>query len=216
MAMPVSAIAIEDDVLAFDRVARKTAPYPHFVSPRFYGDRFAQTLLTWLESDEAGWSLKETSLFAQYELGFTKFKHCAQIKGLWDATVLARLRDYVSCAVGAPVSGRINISAHKLLAGQHASIHTDNDPAETHRIVVQLNRGRADDSGGNLILLSGPMPSDMAVVFKQVSNCAVGFGLGAASYHAVGRVRAGTRFTVIYTFLAASATDDKYNYFVAA
>jgi hypothetical protein len=55
----------------------------------------------------------------------------------------------------------------------------------------------------------------MAVVFKQVSNSAVGFVLGPGSYHAIGRVRTGTRFTVIYTFLSDAATDAKYNYFAA-
>jgi hypothetical protein len=205
---------VADDVLAFEPVYRRTDPYPHFVSPRFYTERFAATLLAWLESG-ADWRLKETPLFAQYDLGFSKFKHCAEIQDLWNPAVLARLRDEASRGFGVPVSGRINISAHKLVTGQHGSIHTDNEPGETHRLVVQLNRGRANDSGGNLVLLSGPTPADMAVVFKQASNSAVGFGLGSASHHAIGRVREGTRFTVIYTFLSDAATDAKYNYFVA-
>ena len=215
--MASTAIAIEaaDDVIDFGRVERKSAPYQHIVSPQFYSERFAETLLTWLESG-ADWRLKETILFEQYELGFSRFKHCAEIAGLWDGAVLARMRDQVSRAFAVPVSGRINISAHKLLPGQFGSIHTDNEPGETHRLVVQLNRGRAGDSGGNLVLLSGPTPSHMAVVFKQVSNSAIGFGLGAASHHAISRVRTGTRFTVIYTFLSDAASDDKYNYFVAS
>jgi hypothetical protein len=209
-----AAVEVADDVLSFGKVARRTVPYPHIVSPRFYTERFAEILLTWLEF-QPGWTLKEEILFQQYELGFSKFKQCTEIEGLWDGAVLARLRDQASQAFGVPVSGRINISAHKLVPGQHGSIHTDNEPGETHRLVVQLNRGRADDAGGNLILLSGPTPADMAVVFKQVSNSAIGFGLGPASHHAIGRVRTGTRFTVIYTFLSDAATDAKYNYFLA-
>ena len=215
MVSPATDTEVADDVLAFETVFRRTAPYPHFISPRFYTERFAETLLAWLETG-ADWRLKETPLFAQYDLGFSKFKHCTEIQGLWDPAVLARLRDEAGRAFGVPVSGRINISAHKLVTGQHGSIHTDNEPGETHRLVVQLNRGRANDSGGNLVLLSGPTPTDMAVVFKQASNSAVGFGLGPASHHAIGRVRTGTRFTVIYTFLSDAATDAKYNYFVAA
>jgi hypothetical protein len=215
MVSSTATIEADEGVLAFEPVFRKTAPYPHFISPRFYTERFAETLLAWLESG-ADWRLKETPLFAQYELGFGKFRHCTEIQGLWDPAVLARLRDQAGRAFGVPVSGRINISAHKLITGQHGSIHTDNEPGETHRLVVQLNRGRANDSGGNLVLLSGPTPADMAVVFKQASNSAVGFGLGPASHHAIGRVRTGTRFTVIYTFLSDAATDAKYNYFVAS
>jgi hypothetical protein len=215
MVSPASVTEVADDVLAFETVYRRTVPYPHFISPRFYTERFAEALLTWLESG-AEWRLKETPLFAQYDLGFSRFKHCTEIQGLWDPAVLARLRDEAGRAYGVPVSGRINISAHKLVTGQHGSVHTDNEPGETHRLVVQLNRGRANDSGGNLVLLSGPKPTDMSVVFKQTSNSAVGFGLGPASHHAIGRVRTGTRFTVIYTFLSDAATDAKYNYFVAA
>jgi hypothetical protein len=215
MASPAATIEAAADVLAFDNVVRKTAPYPHIVSPQFYTERFAETLLTWLESDP-GWRLKEAALFQQYELGFSKFKHCTEIQGLWDGAVLARMRDRVSHAFGVPVSGRINISAHMLMPNQHASIHTDNEPGETHRLVVQLNRGRAPDSGGNLTLLAGPTPGDVAVVFKQTSNSAIGFGLGPASHHAIGRVRTGARFTVIYTFLSDAASDAKYNYFVAS
>jgi hypothetical protein len=214
MAGTATAIEINDDVLAFETAVRRTTPYLHVVSPRFYTEKFAETLLEWLESG-ATWRLKETVLFKQYELGFGNFKHCAEIQGLWDPGVLARLRDAATRAFGVSVSGRINISAHMLVSGQHGSIHTDNEPGETHRLVVQLNRGRAGDSGGNLVLLSGPATDDMAVVFKQVSNSAVGFVLGPASYHAIGRVRIGTRFTIIYTFLSDAATDAKYNYFVA-
>jgi Rps23 Pro-64 3,4-dihydroxylase Tpa1-like proline 4-hydroxylase len=204
-----------NDVLAFDHVVRKSAPYPHIVSPRFYTEAFAETLLDWLESLQ-DWHLKEGILFEQYELGFSRFTHCKEIEGLWDGAVLARLRDAVTLAIGQPVSGRINIHAHKLVPGQFTNIHTDMIPEETHRLVVQLNRGRADDSGGNLMLLTGSRPADISVVFKQNSNSAVGFKLGAESFHAVGRVKEGTRFTVIYTFLADSTPEGKYRNFVAS
>jgi hypothetical protein len=213
MGCTTTAIETKNEVLAFETAVRKTVPYLHIVSPRFYTDPFAATLLGWLESG-ATWRLKETVLFKQYELGFSHFKHCAEIQGLWDPCVLAHLREAATRAFGVPVSGRINISAHKLESGQHGSIHTDNEPDETHRLVVQLNRGRASDAGGNLVLLSGPSTADMAVVFKQATNSAIGFGLGPASYHAIGRVRTGTRFTIIYTFLSDAVTAK--NYFVAA
>ena len=215
MTSPTAAVDLDDEVVAFGNIVRKMAPYDHVVSPQFYTKRFAETLLRWLES-EPDWRLKETVLYKQYELGFTDFTDRGEICGLWDASVLARLRDLVSRAFDVSVSSRINISAHKLVSGQHASVHTDNGPDATHRVVVQLNRGRADDEGGNLVLLSGPTPTSMAVVFKQVSNSAIGFRIGPTSHHAIGRVKAGTRFTIIYTFLSDAASDAKYDFFVAA
>jgi hypothetical protein len=212
----VSTLTIErgNNVLAFDKVIPRTAPFPHFVSARFYTEQFSNTLLTWLES-YPDWELKETLLFEQYQLGFSKFKHCPEVQALSDGAVLARIMERVNRAFGVAVSSRINISAHMLVVGQHGGIHTDNVPGETHRLVVQLNRGRSDDSGGNLVLLSGPSPRDVEVVFKQASNSAIGFVLGAASYHAIARVRTGTRFTIIYTFLSDLAKDAEYQYFAA-
>jgi hypothetical protein len=220
MASPTTVIELDgvrrlDDVLAFGKVVRKVEPYPHIVSPGFYTEQFAETLLDWLES-EPTWKLKDTIRYAQYEFGFSQFKHCKAIEGLWNGAGLARLRQEVARASGVAVSNRINISAHKSVPGQHAYIHTDEVPEEVYRVIVQLNRGRPDNSGGNLILLAGSKPADMAVVFQQISNSAIGFELGAKSYHAVGRVHSGTRFTIIYTFLSDTAADDKYSYFVAS
>jgi hypothetical protein len=202
------------EVLAFDAAIPNGAPFPHFIASRFYTDDFAETLLQWLEA--ATWQLKETILFEQYQLGFSDFVHCSEIKGLWDATVLRRVRDTASRAFDAPLSDRINISAHKLLPGQFGGIHTDNVAGETHRLVVQLNRGRTGDSGGNLVFLTGPSPNDLAIAFKQISNSVAGFRLGERSYHAITRVRTGVRFTIIYTFLSEAANDGEYRYFRAS
>jgi hypothetical protein len=203
-----------DKVLAFDKVVARTSPFPHFISPRFYAEEFSNALLSWLESTLA-WNLKETALYAQYELGFSKVKDCPEIQAVSDGAVLARIRDEVSRAFGVAISGRINISAHKLVPGQYGGIHTDNLPSETHRLVVQLNRGRSDQSGGNLVFLSGSSPREVEIVFKQQTNSAVGFLLGTGSYHAVTQVKTGVRFTIIYTFLSALASDAEYSYFVA-
>ena len=43
-------VEVADEVLAFDNVVRKTHPYLHVVSPRFYTPQFAGTLLDWLET----------------------------------------------------------------------------------------------------------------------------------------------------------------------
>jgi hypothetical protein len=215
MASPARVMEFRDDVIAFDKVVRRTDPYLHIVSPRFYTEEFADTLLGWLET-ESNWTLNESMGYQQYELGFNRFTHCKEIAGLWDGSVLAHIRDGVRRAIGFPVSGRINISAHKMLPGQQGYIHTDKVQHETHRLVVTLNRGRPADSGGNLVLLSGSRPADMSVVFKQTSNSAVGFALDPKSYHAIGRVRAGTRFTIIYTFFSDAVTDlPNPNFFVA-
>src|SRR5258708_28543697 len=170
-------MGVGDEVLSFENVVRRTDPYLHIVSPRFYTEQFADTLLGWLET-ESNWALNESMRYEQYELGFSRFTHCREIQGLWDGGVLARIRDGVTRAIGFPVSSRINVSAHKMFPGQQTYIHTDKVPHETHRIVVTLNRGRPADSGGNLVLLSGSKPADMAGVFNKKYHTPRCFGAG--------------------------------------
>ena len=63
------------------------------------------------------------------------------------------------------------------------------------------------------MLLAGPSPNDVEIVFKQRTNSAIGFPLGPAPYHAVTQVKSGTRFSIIYTFLSDAAPDAEYSYF---
>lgn len=216
MASPAKLMEVCDDVLVFENVVQRTDPYLHILSPQFYSEPFADTLLTWLEN-QTDWNLHDSLHYQQYELGFSRFAHCKEIQGLWDGNVLAGIRDRAARAFGVALSSRINISAHKMVPGQHGYIHTDKIPHETHRVVVTLNRGRPADAGGNLVLLSGPKPADVAVVMKQISNVAVGFALDSKSYHAITRVKAVTRFSVIYTFLSDAVLDlPNPNFFVAS
>ena len=163
MSKPAAAVDVADriladDVLAFDHVVRKTTPYAHIVSPRFYTETFAETLLGWLESRQ-DWHLKEGILFEHYELGFSRFTHCKEIEGLWDGAVLARLRDAVTRAYWNSRFEPDQYSRSQAsFPGQFANIHTDMIPEETHRLVVQLNRGRADDLGGTLCCSPDPGP----------------------------------------------------------
>ncbi len=215
MAVPAKLMEVCDDILVFDDVMQRNDPYLHILSPQFYSDRFADTLLTWMENNQ-DWNHHNSLHYQQYELGFTRFTHCKEIEGLWDGSVLAEIRDRASRAFGVPLSGRINISAHKMVPGQYGYIHTDKIPHETHRVVVTLNRGRPADSGGNLVLLSGSKPADVAVVLKQISNTACGFALDSKSFHAITQVKTDTRFTVIYTFLSDAVLNVAYPGFFTA
>lgn len=203
-----------DDILVFNSRIQHELPYPHFVASPFYTKQFYDLLLTWLE-ENSNWRLRTTSFYEQYEYGFSEKKLCEGIEALWDAEVLACIRDRVAQEFNHPISNRISISAHKLISGQHIGIHTDTTDSETHRLVVQLNRGRDENSGGNFVVLSGSSPSNVERVFNQKPNSAIGFALGESSYHAVTRVKAGTRFTIIYTFLSEKAADADYQYFKA-
>jgi hypothetical protein len=203
-----------EDVLVFGKQTKCALPYPHFVASPFYTEQFYNSLLVWLEQND-NWRLRTTSFYEQYERVFSLRRPCDGIEALWDGQVLGQIRNRVASAFDSPLSSRISISAHKLVPGQHIGIHTDRTDSETHRLVVQLSRGRSEDSGGNFVVLSGPSANNVERVFNQRPNAAIGFALGEDSYHAVTQVKSGTRFTIIYSFLSDEASDAEYQYFRA-
>ena len=63
----------------------------------------------------------------------------------------------------------ISVVAHKLLEGQRIGVHNDHLVGkESHRLVVQLNRGLSDDDGGILMLFNSDDPADISRVMRPV------------------------------------------------
>ena len=96
---------------------------------------------------------------------------------------------------------RIDCTAHKLVQGQTIRIHNDYIPGEeTHRLLLQLNRGWRDAQGGYLMLFNSQDPSDVHRVFLPANDSVVGFAISERSNHAVSTVHGGERFTIVFSF----------------
>jgi Rps23 Pro-64 3,4-dihydroxylase Tpa1-like proline 4-hydroxylase len=101
---------------------------------------------------------------------------------------------------------RVDIQAQKMGAGNRIRFHTDFGlKLQTHRLVIQLNRGWETSWGGLLILAKNPQlgePSDMDRYYAPISALAVGFEISPRSFHAVSVMNKGTRYTLVYSFRA--------------
>ncbi|QHN05363.1 2OG-Fe(II) oxygenase [Granulicella sp. WH15] len=98
---------------------------------------------------------------------------------------------------------QIDITAHKLNRTQKIRIHNDARPdGETHRFLIQLNRGWSDENGGMLMLFRGPEVETLEDVILPTSRSAFGFEISPASYHAVSQVHQGDRYTLVFSFYA--------------
>src|SRR5947208_856879 len=123
-------------------------PFPCFTVARALSEEAEHALLKWFES-EAPWRLALMDFYEQYEFDFKDVNLPENLKQLFSESTLNQLRDKVGALLGASLKMQIDITAHKLNRTQKIRIHNDARPdGETHRLLVQLNRGWNEANGG--------------------------------------------------------------------
>lgn len=189
-------------VLDFHPFKVFSKPFPYAVSPRAFNDEISFDILYWLET-EAPWKLAETDFYEQFEFSFLDAAIPAGLAFLCEQTFIDSLATEIRELFGVSLSGRVDAIAHRLLPGQRIRIHNDFIPgAETHRLLIQLNRGWEDGDGGFLLFFNSPEPADVHKVLRPVHNSAVAFAISPDSHHAVTTVHGGERYTLVYSFYA--------------
>lgn len=177
-----------------------TLPFPYFVNPQALSPELSFELLTWLEN-EAPWKLVETDFYEQYEFSFFDVQLPSDFKFLTSTEYLAKIKNRVESLFSVKLEARIDFTAHKLIPGQRIRIHNDYIPnCETHRLLIQLNRGWDDENGGMLMLFNSQNPSDIHKIFRPSHNSSVGFAISPDSHHAVSTIHKGERYTIIFSF----------------
>ena len=177
-----------------------TEPFPYFTATAGFGGVVSSAILEWLEN-EAPWNLVETDFYEQYEFSLVDARLPRPLMFLAERPSLEDLRAKVERVLGGRLGERIDCTAHKLVQGQRIRIHNDCIPGgETHRVLIQLNRGWFDDQGGYLMLFNSQEPSDVHKVFPPVNDSDVGFAISKNSNHAVSTVHVGERFTLVFSF----------------
>jgi Rps23 Pro-64 3,4-dihydroxylase Tpa1-like proline 4-hydroxylase len=181
----------------------RSDPFPHFVVPNALPPELAEEILAWFE-ESAIWQLHAASFFEQYELDLTRCSPPAACARLFDRGQLAAVARRYAKVFDADMTGRVQVTAHRLLAGQTIGIHTDEPKGdrETHRLIIQLNRGWDASSGGELVLLRSDDAGSIHTVIRPIHNTSIGFEMSNRSFHAVARVNRGVRYTVIFSLWA--------------
>ena len=186
-------------LLGSDPIEHEALPFEHFTGNGKLPATDAE-LLDWLET-EAPWKLMRAEFYEQYEFSLTHCPPVPVLRPLVCAEALTALRDRMSDCFGRSLSGRVDVTAHKLVPGQTIRIHNDHIPGgETHRLLLQLNRGWEPRHGGYLMFFAGPEPETVSKVVEPRSGTVQAFAISPRSYHAVSTVHAGERFTVVFSF----------------
>lgn len=190
-------------IVADSPIGARPAPFPHVVAHQLCASNFAAQVLHWFER-EAPWRLRVESFYEQYELNLHQADLPTNLQDLIADETIGRIADRMLAPLTDDSLVLVEANAHKLLPGQTIKIHNDYiDGAETHRVLIQLNRNWTDGDGGFLMLFSGPNASDVARVIRPVHCSAMAFEISPSSFHAVSTILAGARYTLIYSFTRA-------------
>ena len=190
----------------FENTAAAASPFPHAVISRVLTPADAAAALQWLQGG-APWSLRLESFYEQYEFSLLETDLPEALRGLLALEFIQSVRDFLRDAVGAEGwLELVDVSAHKLVAGQTIRVHNDFiGGEETHRLIVQLNSGWSADNGGILMLFDSDSADDVSGAFMPIHGSGFAFEISPRSYHAVSTIRGGERYTLVYTFRALAA-----------
>jgi hypothetical protein len=178
-------------------------PFPHFVCGDALDDPAADQLLRWLE-DGAPWRTFADSFYEFEGVNLRDTELPVALRPLIGDVFLDGVRGELERIFGARLGPRAGVATQRLLPGRDIGVHTDFGPeGQTHRVVIQLNRGWELAQGGLLMLLDEERPerlTDRHCMYLPAHRSAVGFQISERSFHAVTRVRSGARYSLCISF----------------
>ena len=188
------------NVAAFAARPVSTTPFPHFVVHDALGAECSSAFLRWLETD-APWRLKIATFYQQYEFSLCDAVLPSAIQPYFSPSSVEALKLCVADSFRTALASRHDITVHKLVPGQRIRIHNDYIAGqESHRVLVQLNRGWTDDNGGALLFFGSENTRDIRKAFRPLHDSCVAFEISPESHHAVTPVAQGERYTLVYSF----------------
>lgn len=177
-------------------------PFDHLLISHVLGEAGSEAVLAWFETF-APWRLKIASFYEQYEFSLLDCELPPAIDALLGHHIVQDVRSKVEAVFGTQLDERCDVTAHKLVRGQRIRIHNDYIPGqETHRVLVQLNRGWADENGGILMLFASADASDLVKALRPQHDTGFAFAIGPGSHHAVTPITSGDRYTLVFSFYA--------------
>ena len=199
-------------LFAFPSVCVEEYPFRHFSIPDFCDENFASRLLHWFESG-ADWKSRRMANFYVYsDINLRTADLPDDLSFLVDDAYLSTLRRCVGQCFHTELKGYVDVTAHRLAAGDLIRAHSDWVTLRfTHRMLLQVNRGWKKGNGGVLGLLDrDPKTNGRPRVKSIVPHHRSGFAFEVSqkSFHRVTRVNEGERYTLIFSFYPPQAARD--------
>jgi hypothetical protein len=181
-------------------------PFPHFSLRAVFDHETAQAILSCLEQDTP-WDLESHSFYVHYGCA-TIVEHLSKNPSTLAASpeAITLIRKHLERIFHKSLTDKFNLVAHRMLPGHKIGVHNDHPAGgtETHRFLVNFNRGFEDSYGGHLVLFRkedlGEDFGDDTVVLRPLHNAGMGMELSMQSYHYVDEIKAGERYSLVYSF----------------
>jgi Rps23 Pro-64 3,4-dihydroxylase Tpa1-like proline 4-hydroxylase len=181
----------------------RTFPFAHATHTAPLPDYLCETALAWMETT-ARWRLRVASFYEQWELHLDPQALPANLPPLLAGETVDALQSLMLTPIAGVALKLTEVTAHKLVPGQTIRVHNDHRPqGESHRLVIQLNRGWADEQGGLLLLFGSAASDDVRRILRPSHGSAMAFAISPRSFHAVSTIQRGERYTLVYSFQPA-------------
>jgi hypothetical protein len=162
----------------------------------------SELILRWLETT-APWNHVQADFYEQHEFSCWEGTDPAAAM-LRNEELLSGLRRELTALFGRELRPDATVVAHRLTPGHRIGIHNDHlENGETHRFVIQLNRGLTDADGGLFMLFNSEDPADVHNILRPTSGSAFAFEISPSSYHAISQMHSNVRYSIVYSFFAA-------------
>jgi Rps23 Pro-64 3,4-dihydroxylase Tpa1-like proline 4-hydroxylase len=179
-------------------------PFPHTAARELIGADVAESVLRWMEN-AAPWTLKVANFYEQWELHLDRSVLPPNLNCLVAKSTIDSLTRTMLCPLTEAPLELVEVTAHKLVPGQTIRIHNDFiADQESHRLLIQLNRGWSEVQGGVLMLFGSSEPDDIRRALKPDHRSSFAFEISPRSFHAVSTIADGERFTIVYSFKMSS------------
>ena len=186
----------------FEVVGPVDLPFRYATFERCLSRTTCDAVLAWFEHD-APWHLSTTDFYEQYEFSCWD-SDSAVASFLTSDEVIQRVSSTMSQIFGHTFEDEVSVVCHRLVAPQKIGIHNDFlAEQESHRMVIQLNRGLSDGDGGILMLFNSEDPTDIHRLLRPVNRSGLVFEISPTSNHAVSRIHGGIRYTLVYSLRAS-------------
>ena len=199
---PAADLSIEEH--GFDLASRTVSevPFRYATFDQCLSPATAHHALRWFET-AAPWNHVETDFYEQNEFS------CWDAEGpeaafLTSDRLVGGLREELEALFGCPLRPDATVVAHRLVPGHRIGIHNDHlEDGETHRFVIQLNRGLSDTDGGFFMLFNSRDASDIHAIFRPTHLSGFAFEISPVSYHAISQMHSNVRYSIVYSFFGA-------------
>jgi Rps23 Pro-64 3,4-dihydroxylase Tpa1-like proline 4-hydroxylase len=182
----------------------RVAPFRHTTRANLVCDETADLLLSWCEN-EAPWKLRIASFYEQWELHLDNNVLPLHLQAIVSDETVCRLMEVMLKPIAQRPLSLVEVTAHKLVPGQTIGVHNDYiGDEETHRLLIQVNRGWSVKNGGVLLLFGSAQPGDVRRAVKPSHRSGFAFEISPNSFHAVSRMVSGERYTLVYSFRVAA------------